>query len=158
VPIHGHASNNSPILEVRPWIGSYVSIALFCLSDEIKIINCTKDKFRFLDLTFGKISRKKQLEQFEKLVWGDINRAFSIPSQREDESIDYVPTQILAERFKSSGFGGIAYKSNFGGEEGFNIALFDINAAEVVGRVMLCRVDDISIKITTERDGFGDFP
>jgi hypothetical protein len=155
------------ILEVRPWIGAYVSIAQLCLSEEVKIIDCTQDDFDYFDYTHGtisqdgtikKLARKEELEENEKMVWGGINRAFSMPSQREDESIDYIPTQILAERFKLSGFGGIAYKSNFGGEKGFNIALFNLDAAEVVGRVMLCRVDDISIKITTDRDGFGNFP
>ena len=141
------------ILEVRPWIGSYVSIARFSLSKEVEIINFTKDNFDWINLIIGKKSVQEKLEENEKMVWGDINRAFSTPSQREDESIDYVPTQILAERFKSSGFGGLAYKSNFG-EKGFNIALFDINAADVVGRVTLCRVDDINIKIATDREGY----
>src|SRR6202035_3907248 len=98
-----------------------VSIAQLSLSEEVAIIDCTQDNFGVLDVIHGKISRKEEIEQYEKMVWGDINRAFSTPSQREDESIDYIPTQIVAERFKLSAFGGIAYKSNFGGEKGFNI-------------------------------------
>jgi hypothetical protein len=145
---------NTAILEVRPLIGSYVSIARFRLSRDIEIINCAKDHFSLLDedlrITLGK-SREEKLEQNEKMVWGEINRAFSQPSQREDESVDYVPTQILAEAFKSKGFGGIAYKSNFG-ENGFNVALFDLAAADIIGRVRLCRVDRIDIKITTEEN------
>ena len=84
-------------------------------------------------------------------MWGDVNRAFSQPSQRGDESVDYVPTQILAETFKSKGFDGIAYKSSYG-EKGFNIAIFDLDAADVLGRISLCRVDDIKVKITPEED------
>jgi hypothetical protein len=141
----------APILEVRPLIGSYNLVARFRLSIDIEIIDCTTDHFHWLDLTRGKISRKKRTEEKEKLVWGDVNRAFSQPSQRGDESVDYVPTQILAETFKSKGFDGIAYKSSYG-EKGFNIAIFDLDAADVLGRISLCRADDIKVKITPEED------
>jgi len=140
------------ILEVRPWIGSYVSIARFQIVKDSKILNCTKDDLNFINLTWErhrKSTYKVKAEDCEKMVWSEINRAFSTPSQREDNSVDYAPTQMLSEFFKTQGFGGIAYKSSFG-ENGFNIALFDIDAADIVGRVSLCRVDDIDIKITTE--------
>jgi hypothetical protein len=141
-------------LEVRPWIGSYLSIAKFRLSRDIKIINCTRDSFGFLHLTWvrhGKNAYKVKPEDIEKMVWGEINRAFSIPSQRGDDSIDYLPTQILSERFKVSGFGGLAYKSSFG-TNGFNIALFDLAAADIIGRVDLRRVDDIDIVTSDARN------
>lgn len=50
---------------------------------------------------------------------------------RSDDSADYVATQIIAEQFKRAGLGGIAYKSKFG-ESGYNIAVFDIEAAELI--------------------------
>ena len=43
---------------------------------------------------------------------------------------DYVPTQIIAELFKVSGFDGIAYRSSLG--HGHNIALFDLDAAKLI--------------------------
>jgi hypothetical protein len=146
-------TEKTAILEVRPWIGSYVSIARFCLSRDVKIVNCTRDQFGFLDLTWvptRKDTYKVQPEDTEKMVWGEINRAFSIPSRRGDDSIEYVPTQILSERFKAAGFGGIAYKSSVG-KNGFNVALFDLDAGDIVGRVGLRRVDDIDIVISDER-------
>ena len=42
----------------------------------------------------------------------------------------YVPTQIIAELFKSNGFNGVFYKSAL--SEGLNLVLFDINAATMV--------------------------
>ena len=67
---------------------------------------------------------------------------------RSDDSADYVATQILAELFKREGFGGIAYRSNFG-EDGYNVALFDINAADLIN-CGLYKVSDIDIKVSQQ--------
>ena len=45
-----------------------------------------------------------------------------------DDTAEYVPTQILAELFRSKGYDGVAYKSAFGAD-GYNIALFKIDSA-----------------------------
>jgi hypothetical protein len=67
---------------------------------------------------------------------------------RSDDSADYVATQILAELFKKEGFEAIAYKSNFD-EDGFNIALFDINAADLIN-CALYKVTDLDIKFSQQ--------
>jgi hypothetical protein len=82
------------------------------------------------------------------VVWTNINEAFSEPAERGDESVDYVPTQILAETFKSLGFDGIAYWSSYG-ESGFNVALFDPTSADLI-TCGLCRVRDVSVKVSEE--------
>ncbi|HEX9652872.1 MAG TPA: RES domain-containing protein [bacterium] len=48
----------------------------------------------------------------------------------DDRLAEYAPTQIITEFFKNNGFDGIEYKSSLG--EGNNIALFDLESAEVV--------------------------
>jgi len=68
-------------------------------------------------------------------VWADINSAFSEPATRDESTADYVPTQILAELFRDLGYDGVVYRSAFG-EDGFNIALFDLDAAEVQSCVL----------------------
>lgn len=62
-------------------------------------------------------------------VWADIDRAFSQPVSPSDDTADYVPTQIIADLFKSKGYDGIIYRSAFGG--GYNVALFDLEMAEL---------------------------
>jgi hypothetical protein len=64
-------------------------------------------------------------------IWIAIDQAFATPVGRDVESREYVATQILAELFKSAGFDGIVYKSLLT-DEGFNIALFNLNAADVI--------------------------
>jgi len=70
-------------------------------------------------------------KQKEKGVWIDIDNAFSRPVTLSDDSADYVPTQILAELFKNAGYDAIIYRSQFG-EKGYNIALFNVEDAEVI--------------------------
>ena len=71
-----------------------------------------------------------------------IDRAFATPVSRDEESKEYIPTQIIAELFKSAGYDGIVYKSLLS-NDGFNLALFNLDNAAVV-RCALFKVDSIS--------------
>ncbi|MBI4621413.1 MAG: RES family NAD+ phosphorylase [Desulfobacterales bacterium] len=64
----------------------------------------------------------------EKVIWGNINEAFTKPVQRSDKIADYIPTQEIAEFFKSKKFDGLKYKSALG--KGYNMALFDLSSAQ----------------------------
>jgi hypothetical protein len=131
-------------LEVRPLIGSYVSIAQFKIPRDLNIVNCSAPEIgnlAFLNKNLGQ-------EGVEKVVWSAINRAFSEPVERGDDSLDYVPTQIIAETFKLNGFDGVAYKSSYG-EDGFNVALFDLAAADLMN-CGLYRIDDVSVKLSEQ--------
>jgi hypothetical protein len=138
---------NTAVLEVRPLIGSYVTIAKMEITRSLKIVDFTSSRANFND-TWS----VEPLDKIEKAVWSDINDAFSKPVERSDDSLDYISTQILSELFKSNGLDGVAYKSSYG-EAGFNTALFDLDSANVRD-CFLCRVDDVSLKIShidTER-------
>lgn len=116
---------NTAIAEVRPWIGSYISLAQFKLLKNVRLINCTsEDK--------GTIIYIKEFEPEKRAiaVWRDIDKAFSMPVASNETTTDYVPTQIIAELFKNNGFDGIAYRSSLG--EGHNITLFDLDAADLI--------------------------
>ena len=66
----------------------------------------------------------------EAVVWGDISYGFSRPVTPDEPVTEYVPTQVLAEAFRSHGYDGIVYRSLLA--DGYNIALFDSGAAEVL--------------------------
>src|SRR5215831_8908770 len=117
---------NTPISEVRPPIGSYVTIAKMEITRHLKIVDFTSTNTNF-EYNWA---IKKPFGKREKAVWENINDAFSKPVQRSDDDLDYIPTQILSELFKSNRLDGVAYKSSYG-EAGFNIALFDLDAADV---------------------------
>ena len=132
---------HTSILEVRPLIGSYVTVAKMEITKPLNIVDFTSEYVNFEDRW-----PLRTIDGLEKAVWSDINDAFSKPSLRSDDSLDYLPTQILSEVFKSKGLDGVAYKSSCG-EAGYSIALFNLDAANVLD-CYLCRVDDVSLKIS----------
>jgi hypothetical protein len=125
--------------EVRPWLRSAISLAQFKILRDVTIVNCfTKEKARRLFM------EGTPREDWDKSVWEDIDGAFAEPISQDDEAeyrAHYAPTQIIAEFLKAQGLDGIAYRSAFG--EGYNIALFDVDAADLVN----CTVYDVR-KIT----------
>jgi hypothetical protein len=111
------------VAEVRPWIGSYVSIAQFRLKRNVRIVNCvSKDRSTMIH------NYEPEPEERERRVWQDIDHAFSRPVTSTDDTADYAPTQVLAEFFRERALDGIAYGSSLG--PGHNLALFDPDAAE----------------------------
>ena len=110
--------------EMRPWMGAHISVAQFKMLKPLKIVDCTKgDGYR---LYFEEPDAEKR----ETAVWADIDRAFSRPVESDDTVADYVPTQILAELFKSNGYDGLVFRSSLG--YGHNITLFDLDVAELI--------------------------
>jgi hypothetical protein len=121
--------------EVRPWVGSYVTIAQFETIRELTIIDCSRGEIDPMNVTACDLDKLWKLGQRTpedniKCIWRWVDKEFSEPVDRNDNTADYVPTQIIAELFKTNGFHGIKYKSLF--SNGKNLALFDINAAKQI--------------------------
>jgi hypothetical protein len=113
------------IAEVRPWIGSFVSVARMDIHRKLRVINCTTHDTSSMVY----IGREPPPSKREEAVWSDIDRAFAQPVSVDDDHAAYAPTQVIAELFKMHGFDGIAYRSSLG--LGHNMALFDLNIASV---------------------------
>lgn len=115
---------DTAMAEVRPWVGSKVTLAIFKIVRDLKIVNFTNDsKFKsVVHLT------EPTPEAREETVWAQIDNAFSRPVLPTDHAADYIPTQIITELFKVKGIDGLAYKSNLG--KGLNIVLFNLDDAK----------------------------
>jgi hypothetical protein len=113
--------------EARPWVGSCISVAQFKVVRDLVLIDCKQEAG---DGPWLLYEDDPDPAIREKAAWGQIGDAFSRPIGRGDWTPDYAVSQILAETFRSAGCGGVAYRSGLG--KGLNIALFDINAAELV--------------------------
>jgi hypothetical protein len=114
--------------EVRPWVGSYISLAQFKIMRELAVVDCSKDKRVFSHWLIK--SEGMPPEKREQVVWGEIAYGFSRPVTPDEPITEYVPTQILAEAFRAHGYDGIVYRSLLG--EGLNVALFDCGVAELI--------------------------
>lgn len=118
-------TKETAMAEVRPWLGSLISVGQFKTEKDIVLINCSVNHKRSIIYL-----EEPEAEKKEQAVWADIDRAFSKPISVNDKVADYVPTQIIAEFFKNENIDGIFYKSMLG--DGYNIALFDIDSATLV--------------------------
>lgn len=143
------------IAEVRPWVGAEISVARCRLVRPLRTLDLTVGHGRsaLAGAVFQSLMGGQPLSPAEKeeAVWIDIDNAFSRPVTASDDRADYAPTQILAELFRSHGYDAIGYKSQFGDSEdskGYNFAIFDLDAAEIVSCAPY-RVD--SIKITASQ-------
>jgi RES domain-containing protein len=113
------------MMETRPWVGSVLSVSELVLLRQVTVVDCS------LPATFELLKTPTQ-EQLESNNWHVINNAFSEPVSLTDDVADYAPTQFLAEAFQTAGYDGIIYTSQMG--NGKNVALFDVNVAEVASR------------------------
>lgn len=114
--------------ECRPWLNLKISLGKFITTQELSIVDFSKDAYT--PVSIMDIEKEKTDKHFvEMAIWGQINQAFTEPLSNSDFKADYSPTQVIAELFKNKSFDGIKYKSALG--SGHNIALFDLNHAEL---------------------------
>lgn len=88
------------LVEVRPRIGSTVSIATIQV----------KEKIRLLDFTLKDLSPRMQKPKVN--LFSDLSYLFSKPIAHEDDTLDYIPTQYIAEYAKNLGYDGIVFESS----------------------------------------------
>ena len=144
------STEQTAISEVRPWVGSEVSVAQFKVTRKLNAIDLTQGHSRSTwgGLTLGQLSgvEEADAEAKEKAVWIDIDNAFSRPVTLSDDKENYIPTRILAELFQEAGYDAIVYRSQFGQEEkdGYNIAIFKLEDAEILNCAPY-RVDSINV-------------
>ena len=114
--------------ECRPWLQAPISLGRFITTKELSIVDFSKD--RYTPVSIMDLGKEKYDKHFvEMVIWGQVNKAFTEPISNSDFKADYTPTQVIAELFKNENFDGIKYKSALG--TGQNIALFDLNSAEL---------------------------
>ena len=145
------STKQTAISEVRPWVGSELSVAQFKISRRLNAIDLTKEhgKSSWSGLTLNQLAGQEEpdSETRARSVWTDIDNAFSRPVSPSDEVENYIPTRILAELFREAGYDAIVYRSQFGqeGQEGYNIALFRLQDAEILNCAPY-RVESIEVK------------
>lgn len=125
IPFIYLASNKETAIgEVRPWIGSLISVGAFVVSRALSVVDISEESEEALYYFEEPAPEKREQE-----VWSDIGKAFSRPITNTDSNAEYAPTQVLAELFKQNGLDGLVYKSSLG--NGKNIVLFNTNDAEL---------------------------
>ncbi len=126
------------VKEMRPWIGSYLSVARFRIKRNLRIINLFGAYRGFMEGWMLSVKRSNLVgKEYDNYVWHSIGEAFCQPVTLSDDPHCYLPTQIIAEQIKSLGYDGLAYKSSTepakkSHEDSVaNVALFDLGAVSM---------------------------
>lgn len=109
--------------EVRPWIGSTMTVSRFRIGRELVLVDCSRNGIAEADPELP--------ADTDKYVWASIDEAFSQPVTDTDSKADYAATQALAEVFAEEGLDGVIYRSVFSAK-GKNVAVFDLDSAALV--------------------------
>ncbi len=115
-------SIDTTLYEARATFLDYVSICKFKLLDEVKVITL-RTSFQVSpfteDLSIEKyIKYKPYIDLLEKEL--------SKPLRKQDNELDYLPTEYLCEYIKHLGYDGVEYGSSLH-EEGVNLVFFNDN-------------------------------
>ena len=102
-------------VEVRPFINGTISVATIRSKSELKIKDFT---------TWDNIPNN-----FEKLILRELDLLLSFPISQDESSLEYLPTQIIAEYLRFSGYDGICYNSSLM-RNVKNYVIFDHNKLE----------------------------
>lgn len=114
------------LVEVRPYLGSKVSVAEVRLKEKLVVANFSYETF-------------EKLNGVEEILMYLIMKDFSKPSQSDKKS--YLPTQYIAEFIKTLDLDGIRFNSSLH-RRGRNITIFNYEKCEVTGS-KLYNVEDI---------------
>lgn len=125
------------VVEVRPRLGATVSIATLEVTQ----------KLRLLDFTMMG-AREKAMDEAKKNLFAELSELYSKPVTEDDDTLDYIPTQYIAEYAKKLGYDGIIFKSSLIPEwnraeaDRYNAVIFSYEKCRVV-RSNLVKIDSV---------------
>lgn len=140
---------DTAMAEVRPFLGSLITLAKFEVVRDLSLVDCTLDKRRSSEFL---TQNQPDAQDKEDGVWGDIAHAFSEPVAPDEPKSSYVPTQILAEAFRGNGYDGVIYNSLLH-RDGKNVALFGVNLAKPIA-ARLCETSEVTFCFNPRSGGW----
>jgi hypothetical protein len=118
---------STAVAEVRPWVGSSVTIAKFILKENLSIVDLTQSVFHsiFESLSNGDLPTVIGMNELSNRISYELSKPIN-PNTLE---IEYLPTQFLSEFIKNHNYDGIKYRSSLG--DGNNLVLFTQDQVEL---------------------------
>lgn len=112
------------LYEIRAGVYDYVTVGRFKLLKDIEVINLANigriSPFIGIDYGFDFTQYAVNIEHL-KMIAQEIAKPL-----RNDNTLDYLPTQYISDYIRSKGYDGIEYGSTMR-KQGFNLAVFDPN-------------------------------
>lgn len=128
------SSEETAIAEVRPDVGFPVTVGEFKVVKELKLVD-----FISLRPSWAWWFKHPGVSDDENF-WLDLSNDYSRPLYKEEQKINYLQTQVIAEYFKDQGFDGLIYQSQFKAKKepnqveelAKNFVIFDPDAVECI--------------------------
>ncbi len=115
-------SRDTTLYEIRAGVYDYVTVGRFRLQKDIKVINLADieriSPFIGIDYGFDFMQYAMNIEHL-KMIAQEIAKPL-----RNDNSLDYLPTQYISDYIRSKGYDGIEYISTMC-KNGTNLAVYD---------------------------------
>ncbi len=131
-------ADDTALHEIRAGMHDYVTFGKFVLDRTITVA----DLSRIADISPFDIDESDLTMLASNLgILNGMSREISKPMRRGDDSLEYVPSQYIAEFIKSLGYDGVKYSSTLK-SGGMNLCLFDSTAYEC-SRTYTKRVNEV---------------
>ncbi len=137
------------IQECRPELRDEFTVARFEVVRDLKLIDFAGERPSWGSYLGYYRMRGELKDHHEEQCLLKIGGDFSKPLAADGKEINYIPTQVITDYFKSKGYDGVAYQTQFqvADKPGIyrNYALFDLDCANPIGNEIL-RVSELAFK------------
>ena len=112
------------VVEVRPRLGARVSVARIRVNERLQLLDFSLQNY------------PKGMKPVKINLFHALSQLYSKPVTEDDDTLDYIPTQYIAEFVKRIGYDGIVFKSSlYNDENSVNVVIFSFDKCEAVGSV-----------------------
>lgn len=113
------------VVEVRPRLGARVSVARIRVNERLRLLDFSLQNY------------PKGMKSVKINLFHALSQLYSKPVTEDDDTLDYIPTQYIAEFVKRIGYDGIVFKSSlYNDENSVNVVIFNFDKCEAVGSVV----------------------
>ena len=109
------------VVEVRPRLGARVSVARIRVNERLRLLDFSLQNY------------PKGMKPVKINLFYALSQLYSKPVTEDDDTLDYIPTQYIAEFVKRIGYDGIVFKSSL---YNVNVVIFNFDKCEAVGSVV----------------------
>ncbi len=139
--LYAASTPETAVAEKQPAMGTILSIAGLRMKRDLRIADLSS--VQPLESPFGIDFLEYEIRARELLM--ALSWELSKPVSVDDPPSEYIPSQYLCELILDSGFDGVIYQSGF--SEGYNIVLFDVDAARIMRNIRLAKVESVELRI-----------
>lgn len=134
-------SQRTAIYEIRPPLGTFVTVAQFRTLVKLTVVDLSVTKS--IESPFENDELAADMASNAMLAM--LNKQLARPIQPNDQELDYLPTQYLAEVILDAGYDGIRYRSAMD-SAGVNVMFFDPGKLKFVPPACLITIQSKTLR------------